>query len=98
MAGKIKKMIDDIIEERSKGNPAIKEMTIAKLILKGFNPKNFKCDSYDDPVIIEKLINIAKQLNIKKFEDNGINIKTVFSMKSSEDDIVIDIKSQLNIF
>jgi len=34
VTGKIKKMIDDIIEERSNGNPAIKEMTISKLILK----------------------------------------------------------------
>ena len=48
MAGKIKKMIDDIIEERSKGNPAITEMTIAKLILKGLNPNKFDDNSSDD--------------------------------------------------
>lgn len=41
MAGKIKEMIDEIIKERSKGNPAISEMTIAKLILKGLNPNKF---------------------------------------------------------
>jgi len=90
-------MIDDIIEVRSKGNPAIKEMTIAKLILKGFNPKNFDHNSDDDEVIIEKLINIAKQLNVKKFEHKGINIKTVVSTKSLEDDVVADIQNQLNI-
>jgi len=97
LAGKIKRMIDDIIDERSKGNSAIKEMTIAKLILKGFNPKNFDENSDDDEVIIEKLIIIAKQLNVKKFENKGINIKTVFSTKSLEDDVVVDIKSQLNV-
>jgi len=89
-------MINEIIEERSKGNPAIKEMTIAKLILKGFNPKNFDENSKDDEILIESLMNIAKQLNIKKFKNNGINIKTVFSTKSMEDDIIVDIKSQLN--
>jgi len=63
LAGKIRKMIDEIIQERSNGNPAITEMTIAKLILKGLNPKNFDCNSDDDEIIIEKIINIAKQLN-----------------------------------
>ena len=33
----VKLMIDEIIEERFKGNPRIKEMTRTKLILKGFN-------------------------------------------------------------
>lgn len=90
-------MIDEIIEERSNGNPAIKEMTIAKLILKGFNPKSFNDNSYDDEAIIEKLSNVAKQLNVKTFKNNGINIKTVFSIKSLESDVVADIKNQLKI-
>jgi hypothetical protein len=97
LAGKIKRMIDDIIDARSKGNPAIKEMTIAKLILKGFNPKNFDENSDDDEVIIEKLIIIAKQLNVNKFENKGINLKTVVSTKSLEEEVVVDIKNQLNV-
>jgi hypothetical protein len=42
LAGKIKEMIDTIIQERAKGNPAIAEMTKAKFILKGVNPN--KCN------------------------------------------------------
>lgn len=90
-------MIDEIIRERSKGNPAISEMTIAKLILKGLNPNKFDSNSPDDIVIIEKLINIAKQLNVKSFENKDINIKSAFSTKSIEDEVVSDIRNQLNI-
>jgi len=93
LAGKIKEMINQIIEERAKGNPAIREMTIAKLILKGLNPNKFDSYSADDPEIIEKLLNIAKQFNVRKMEEN---IKSVFSTKSLEEEVVLDIKSQLN--
>lgn len=96
MAGKIKKMIDFIIQERSKGNPAIKEMTIAKLILKGLNPNKFDSYSDDDPVIIEKLLQIAEQMNIKKLEEKIVNIKSVYSTKSLEKEVVEDIKEQLH--
>lgn len=96
MAGKIREIIDQIIQERSKGNPAIAEMTKAKLILKGLNPNKFDEYSEDNPVIIENLINIAKQLNVNKIIDNGIKIKSVFSTKSSEKEVISDIKSQLN--
>lgn len=92
MAGKIKKMIDEIIQNRSRGNPAIKEMTIAKLILKGINPNKFDYNSLDDTLIIEKLINIAKQLNVKSFGNNGVNIKSSFSTKLTEEEVVLDIK------
>lgn len=97
MAGQIKHIIDDIIEERSKGNPAIKEMTIAKLILKGLNPNKFDENSPDDTVVIEKLLKIAKQLNVKSFDKEEPNIKSSFSTKFLEEEAVAEIKSQLNI-
>lgn len=97
MSGKINDMINEIIRQRSKGNPAIKEMTIAKLILKGINPNKFHEDSPDDPIIIEKLASISKELKIKCFENHGDNIKSAFSIKSNEEDVVLDIKNQLNI-
>ncbi len=97
MAGRIKKMIDEIIRQRSRGNPAIKEMTIAKLILKGINPNKFYEDSLDDAIIIERLTDIAKELNIKSFENGEENIKSAFSSKVTEEDAVLDIKSQLNL-
>jgi diguanylate cyclase (GGDEF)-like protein len=98
LAGKIKEMIDTIIDERSKGNPAIAEMTKAKFILKGVNPSKFDGFSADDPIIIDKLLTIAKQLNVKQPEGESSNIKSVFSTKSIENEAVSDIKSQLNGF
>jgi len=70
LSGRIKNIIDDIIEERSKGNPAIAEMTKAKLILKGINPSKFYNYSTDDSVIIEKLLNISELLNVKRLENS----------------------------
>ncbi|MDP4182551.1 MAG: hypothetical protein Q8942_15865 [Bacillota bacterium] len=64
MAGKIKKMIDKIVEERSKGNKALVGLTKAKIAMKGIIPDQFTETSADDPVVIEKLTNLAKDLNI----------------------------------
>lgn len=97
MPGEIKNIINNIIEERSNGNPAIKEMTIAKLILKGLNPNKFDENSPDDVVIIEKLLNIAKQLNVKSLYKEEQNIKSAFSTKLLEEEAVAEIQSQLNI-
>jgi len=95
LAGKIKEIIDRIIQERSKGNPAIAEMTKSKFILKGVNPNKFDTSSSDDPIIIEKLLTIAKQLNVKEQEDDKSNIKSVFSTETTEKEVVSDIKGQL---
>lgn len=96
MTGKIKEIIDEIIEERSKGNPAIREMTKAKFILKGLNPDKFNRTSGDDSAIMEKLMDIAKQLNVNVYRDKEVNIKSVYSTRSSEEDAVLDIKNQLS--
>ncbi|MDV3425860.1 MAG: FIST C-terminal domain-containing protein [Bacillota bacterium] len=95
MAGKIREMINRIIEERSKGNPAIEQMTIAKLILKGLNPNRFDSSSADDPEIINKLLIIAKQLNVMNIKEDCINIRSAYSTKASAADAAEDIKSQL---
>ncbi|MCB2292731.1 diguanylate cyclase [Clostridium algoriphilum] len=98
MTGKIKEIIDTIILKRSKGNPAIAEMTKAKFILKGVNPNKFDKYSTDDPIIIEKLRIIAKQLNFKELECERSNIESVYSTKSIEKEVVADIENQLNGF
>lgn len=64
MSGKIKKMIDTIIEQRSKGSPIIAGTVKIKLILKGINPDKFTIYSDDDPVIIKKLEQIAVDLGV----------------------------------
>ncbi len=67
MAGKIKKMIDCIIEERSKGNPIMVSTTKTKLIVKGINPASYTPDSPDDYFVIEKLRKIAAEMNVRIF-------------------------------
>ncbi len=64
MAGQIKKMIDSIIDQRSKGNELLKNTTETKLVIKGVNPSKYNASSLDDAVIIEKLKGIAKELGV----------------------------------
>lgn len=71
MAGKIKEMIDLIIEKRSKDDPLLVGIARAKMILKGINPDNYDCNSEDDPVLIEILKELAKDINMTKFKDAG---------------------------
>lgn len=63
MAGKIKNLIDQIVEQRSKGNAIVASSTRTKLILKGINPTKYNEHSEDDPVILQKLMEIAKELS-----------------------------------
>ncbi len=62
MAGKIKKMIDSIIEQRAQDNPMLVRVIKTKLMLKGIDPAKFTVTSDDDPAIIEKLEAVMKEL------------------------------------
>jgi len=62
MAGKIKTIIDDIIKQRTKGNPALIPLIKARLTLKGINPDKYTNLSPDEPVIIQKLEKLAKEI------------------------------------
>ncbi len=55
MAGKIRQMIDLIINQRAKDNPMLERVIKTKLMLKGVNPKKYTLESPDDPVVIQKL-------------------------------------------
>lgn len=63
MAGKIKKMIDAIIEQRAQGNKVLEGVVKMKLILKGIDPKNYTVSSPDDPAVIGKLQEVMKEFN-----------------------------------
>lgn len=69
MAGKIHRMINEIIQERSQGNKAIMSTTMTKMIIKGVNPKKFNETSEDDPIVIGKIQLIAKEFGI-----NNLNL------------------------
>jgi hypothetical protein len=65
MTGKIKYMIDTLIESRSHGNPAIVNMMRVKLKFKGISPEKYTWTSEDDPIIIEKLNKLADEFGIE---------------------------------
>jgi hypothetical protein len=62
MAGIIKRMIEVIVAERSKGNEMLAKVIRTKLILKGINPAHYSDQSDDDPAIIKKLENMLQDL------------------------------------
>ncbi|PWR76075.1 hypothetical protein ACKUB1_06750 [Methanospirillum stamsii] len=64
MAGKIKKLIDTLIEKRAQGNPSIASTTRTKLLLKGIDGKKYDEQSTDDPVVIASIMKIAEEMGI----------------------------------
>lgn len=62
MAGKIKQMIDTIINQRAKDNPMLSGVIKTKLMLKGIDPGKFTATSPDDPAIIAKLEAVIRDL------------------------------------
>jgi hypothetical protein len=62
MAGIIKRMIEVIVAERSKGNEMLAKAVKTKLVLKGINPAHYSDQSDDDPAIIKKLENMLQDL------------------------------------
>lgn len=62
MAGKIKMMIESIIEQRAKDNAMLQGVIRTKLMLKGIDPKKYTLQSDDDPAIISKLELLVKDL------------------------------------
>jgi len=64
MAGKVKVLIDKVIDQRSKGNPTLASTTRTKLTLKGIDPNQWKTLSPDDPQVIERVKQIAAEWGI----------------------------------
>ena len=64
MAGQIKKALNEIIFQRSKGSQTLATTTKTKLMLKGVNPDDFTESSPDDQAVLEKVHLIAVELGI----------------------------------
>jgi uncharacterized protein YgbK (DUF1537 family) len=64
MAGRIKAMIDQIIEQRSKGNATLKLTTKTKIMLKGINPEIYTNISEDNQAVEQRLKDIALELGV----------------------------------
>jgi hypothetical protein len=65
MAGRIKKDIDTIIEQRSRGIKGLVYVTKIKLILKGINPDDYDERTPDDPEILKKIRQCAAELGVE---------------------------------
>ena len=62
MAGKIRQMIESIINQRAKDNAMLVGVIKTKLMLKGIDPNKFTAQSPDDPAVIAKLGAVIKDL------------------------------------
>lgn len=65
MAGKVKIMLDQIILQKSKGNPTIMTATKTKLILRGLNPDKFTALSEDNFEIIQRVRQVAQEMGVR---------------------------------
>jgi hypothetical protein len=65
MAGKIRLLIDNLITKRAQGNPSLESTTRTKLLLKGIDGTKYSTSSEDDPAIIEKIRQIAKDMGVE---------------------------------
>ena len=62
MAGKIRRMIDSVIQQRAMGNPMLEKIIKTKMILKGVNPNKYTLESDDDPLVLDKLERMLREL------------------------------------
>lgn len=62
MAGKVKELIDRLIELRTKGDHGLIAPVKIKLIMKGVDPDLFDAASPDNPVVIQRVMTIAREM------------------------------------
>lgn len=62
MAGKIKVLIDQLIDLRTKGQAGLVAPVKIKLIMKGIDPDLYSSSSPDDPAIMQKIVSIAREM------------------------------------
>jgi len=63
--GRAKKLLDAIILKRSRGVGAIAKAIKIKIALKGINPDRLTPDTPDDPVLLKKLLDLARSYGLK---------------------------------
>ena len=76
--GQAKKILDAIIRKRSRGVGAIAKNIRVKFALKGINPDSLTPDTPDDPVLLKKLIQLARSYGLK------VQIKTGPTMRAEQ--------------
>lgn len=61
---KTKRLVDELIEKRSKGVEYLKISTRMKLLMKGVDVQKITDDTPDDDLVLKKIHEIATELNI----------------------------------
>lgn len=69
--GRIRKIIERIVEVRSGGDPTIENNIKTKLALKGINPFKYSRETLDDPKIIARLHKMAAAMGINLNSTRG---------------------------
>lgn len=64
MAGKIKEMLDKIVAKRGRGNKVLTDIVHTRLVLRGFDPDKFSADTPDDAELIDRVRELAQELNV----------------------------------
>ena len=64
MAGQIQRMIETVIAQKAKGNAVIANSIRTKLYLKGVAVDKFTAVSPDDPAVMQKVREIAKEFGV----------------------------------
>ena len=64
MAGQIQRMIQTVITQKAKGNTVIANSIRTKMYLKGIAVDKFTPTSPDDPAVMQKVREIAKEFGV----------------------------------
>lgn len=64
MAGRIRALADQIVAQKSRGNPALAKLAKSKLVLKGIDPDRYDASSPDDPAVLAKLEALAQEMGL----------------------------------
>ena len=64
MAGQIQRMIETVIAQKAKGNAVFAISIRTKLYLKGVAVDKFTAASPDDPAVMQKVREIAKEFGV----------------------------------
>ena len=62
MAGKGKTLIEQLIQLRTKGERTLVAPLKVKLIMKGIDPDMFDAETPDNPIVIQRVVAIAKEM------------------------------------
>ena len=64
LAGQIQRMIQTVITQKAKGNTVIASSIQTKMYLKGIAVDKFTAASPDDPAVMQKVREIAKEFGV----------------------------------